>query len=76
MFPEVYPATIPTMNYACVTTGGVTILLRAWYLWKRSRGYEGPMFASDAPDETIKGVVGLDAKEEEVLRRHSITRVH
>lgn len=64
------------MNYACIITGGVTILLTAWYLRKRSREYEGPRFALDAPDDTINGVVGFAAKEEEVVRRHSVNRVH
>lgn len=76
MFPYVYPVSIPSMNYACVMTGGVTILLTAWYLWKRRRGYEGPRLALDAHDDIIKGVVGLTAKEEEAMRRHSIASAH
>ncbi|KAK0856101.1 hypothetical protein LTR03_001509 [Friedmanniomyces endolithicus] len=42
MFPYVYPAGVATMNYACVMTGGCTILLTFWYLYLWKTGtYEG-----------------------------------
>lgn len=72
MFPYVYPVTLETMNYACVMTGGITVLLTGWYLWKRTHGYVGPRVALDAHDDILKGVVGLSAKEEDRMRRASV----
>src|ERR1700761_2305461 len=65
MFPYVYPVTIVYMNYACVMSGGLTILLTIWYLWKRTHGYVGPKVILDGHDDIIKGVVGLTKEEEE-----------
>lgn len=76
MFPYVYPVGVESMNYACVMTGGITVLLTAWYLWKRSHGYVGPQLALDAQDDILKGVVGLSAKEEANMRRASVASVH
>lgn len=72
MFPYVYPVTIAYMNYACLMTGSLTILLTLWYLWKRTHGYIGPKVLLDGHDDIIKGVVGLTKEEEEVLRRGSL----
>ena len=72
MFPYVYPVTVPLMNYASVMTGGLTILLTFWYLWKRSHGYIGPKVVFDGQDDIMKGVVGLTADEEERLRQGSV----
>lgn len=69
MFPYVHPVTVTTMNYTCVMTGGTTILLAFWYLWKRNHGYEGPKVALDGHDDALKGLVGLTAEEEERLRK-------
>ncbi|KAK4579944.1 hypothetical protein LTR86_000145 [Recurvomyces mirabilis] len=71
MFPYVYPVDKATMNYACVMTGGCTILLTLWYLWKRSHGYEGPRVALNGHDDILTGVVGLSAKDEARLRSRS-----
>jgi choline transport protein len=71
MFPYVYPVDVTSMNYVCVMTGGSTLLLTFWYLWKRSHGYEGPKVALDGHDDILKGVVGLSALEEEKMRRRS-----
>lgn len=73
MFPYVYPVTVATMNYACVMSGGLTILLTFWYFYKRSRGYVGPRVLLDGRDDIIKGVVGLSAEEEENLRKNSVS---
>ena len=68
MFPYAMPVDAATMNYACVMTGGITIILAAWYLWKRSHGYVGPRVVLDASDDIMKGV----SKEEmEEKRRNS-----
>ena len=71
MFPYVYPVSASLMNYACVMSGGLTILITIWYLWKRTRGYVGPKVVLDGHDDIIKGVVGLSAEEEERLRQGS-----
>lgn len=74
MFPYSYPVDVELMNYACVMTGGVTILLTGWYLWKRSHGYEGPKVAMDADNDILTGVVGLSAGDEDKIRRESVFR--
>ncbi|KAK5123578.1 hypothetical protein LTR85_002616 [Meristemomyces frigidus] len=75
MFPYVYPVDVLTMNYACVMVGGITVLLTAWYIWKRTHGYEGPNVQQDAHDDILKGVVGLSPKDEERIRRASMASV-
>ncbi|KAH9836440.1 Choline transport protein [Teratosphaeria destructans] len=72
MFPYTYPATVENMNYACVMTVGITILLTMWYFWKRSRGYEGPIVVLEGHDDILEGVVGLSEEEEERLRRLAV----
>lgn len=72
MFPYVYPTTVASMNYACVMSGGLTILLTIWYLWKRTHGYVGPRVILDGHDDIVKGVVGLTREEENEMRRGSI----
>lgn len=47
------------MNYACVMSGGSTLLITIWYLWKRNHGYVGPQVVFNAHDDIVKGVVGL-----------------
>lgn len=71
MFPFVYPVDALTMNYASLMSGGLTILLTVWYLWKRTRGYEGPRVVLNGRDDVIKGLVGLSKEEEEEIRRRS-----
>ncbi|KAK0781856.1 hypothetical protein LTR75_010305 [Friedmanniomyces endolithicus] len=72
MFPYVYPAGVATMNYACVMTGGCTILLTFWYLYLWKTGtYEGPKVRLDAHNDVMTGVVGLSAEEEKRRRRSS-----
>ncbi|KAK0927999.1 hypothetical protein LTR29_017485 [Friedmanniomyces endolithicus] len=72
MFPYVYPVDVATMNYACVMTGGCTILLTFWYLYLWKTGtYEGPKVRLDAHNDVMTGVVGLSAEEEKRRRRSS-----
>lgn len=52
-FPYVLPVTPENMNYSVVMSGGLTILVGLFYLWKRNHGYEGPHVAMD-----IEGDVG------------------
>ena len=72
MFPYVYPVDVTLMNYACVMTVGISILLTGWYLWKRSHGYVGPRVALDGREDILKGVVGLTKLQEEDMRRTSV----
>lgn len=72
MMPYVYPATVKDMNYACVLSGGLTILLTIWYAWKRNRGYVGPQVPLDGRDDILTGVVGLSKGEQERIRRASV----
>lgn len=48
-------------------SGGITIILTGWYLWKRKHGYVGPKVIMDASDDVVKGVV-LTLEELRVLR--------
>ncbi|MCJ1382947.1 hypothetical protein MMC17_006060 [Xylographa soralifera] len=41
-FPYALPVTAANMNYSCLITGGLTIFIAAWWLWKGGRGYKGP----------------------------------
>jgi choline transport protein len=66
------PVNAATMNYACVMTGGITVLLTLWYLWKRRHGYVGPQVALEASDNILVGVAGLTKGEEEARRRQSV----
>jgi amino acid transporter len=60
-FPYAMPVDQVTMNYTCVTTGGFTIFIAAWWFWKRSHGYEGP-----------KVVLGTEAFAAENIRKGSV----
>ncbi|KAF2717998.1 putative choline transport protein [Polychaeton citri CBS 116435] len=71
MFPYALPVDATTMNYSCVMTGGITILLSLWYLWKRTRGYKGPAVLQEAHDDIMEGLVGLTKAEEEERRLRS-----
>ncbi|KAK8208550.1 amino acid/polyamine transporter I [Phyllosticta capitalensis] len=41
-FPYSMPVAAANMNYSSLIIGGLTILVGAWWLWIRSRGYVGP----------------------------------
>lgn len=42
-FPFSLPVSVQTMNYACVTTGGLSILVGVWWIILQFMGgYEGP----------------------------------
>jgi choline transport protein len=41
-FPFSMPVTAPTMNYASLITGGLTIFVALWWFWKSKHGYTGP----------------------------------
>ncbi|GAB7352326.1 hypothetical protein MBLNU459_g2772t1 [Dothideomycetes sp. NU459] len=73
MFPYSYPTSAATMNYSSVISGGVTIFLTMWYLWKRKHGYIGPRVVLDASDDMLMGVV-VATDEERERRRSSIVR--
>ncbi|KAF2638194.1 amino acid transporter [Massarina eburnea CBS 473.64] len=41
-FPYAVPFDAVSMNYASLITGGLTILVAAWWFWIRGKGYVGP----------------------------------
>ena len=47
------PYTLPTspqsMNYSSAIAGGITVLVTAWWFWKRKMGYEGPQLIPITP---------------------------
>jgi choline transport protein len=57
MFPYAIPFTAATMNYSSLMSGGLTIFITFWYLWKRNRGYVGPHVALDANNEIAKAIL-------------------
>ena len=62
-FPYALPVDAASMNYSCLMVGGLTIILTAWYLWKRTRGYVGPRVVLEAADnEAARGSVSLAAE--------------
>nr|POF04540.1 putative amino-acid permease c15c4.04c [Quercus suber] len=73
MFPYVQPTMVTGMNYASVMTGGSTVLLTLWYLWKRNHGYDGPRVALHGHDDISKGLVGLIEEQEEALRNAALS---
>ncbi|KAJ9658202.1 hypothetical protein H2201_007875 [Coniosporium apollinis] len=42
-FPYAMPFDAASMNYTCLITGGFTVFMTVWWLWKRTRGYTGPV---------------------------------
>ncbi|KAF2753131.1 amino acid transporter [Pseudovirgaria hyperparasitica] len=40
-FPYSMPFSAQTMNYSCVITGGLSIFVSMWYIYKRKNGYVG-----------------------------------
>lgn len=63
MFPYALPVDAATMNYSVVMSGGITILLGGWYLWKRTRGYVGPRVNMDASNNIMTGMVQVRAPD-------------
>ena len=59
MFPYALPVDAAHMNYSCLMTGGLTIFITLWYLWKRTRGYVGPHVLLDANNDIMKGVIDI-----------------
>lgn len=57
-FPFGMPTSALTMNYACLITGGLTIFIAAWYFWKRSRGYTGPLMLIEEVKQEAAGPAG------------------
>ena len=57
MFPYSLPVNAALMNYSCLMTGGLTIFISCWYLWKRNRGYVGPHVVLNAHDDIMKGII-------------------
>ena len=41
-FPYALPVDALSMNYASLITGGLTIFVGLWWLWRGRRGYKGP----------------------------------
>ena len=41
-FPYALPVDASSMNYASLITGGLTIFVGLWWLWRGRRGYRGP----------------------------------
>ena len=42
-FPYALPVSAGTMNYSCLITGGLTVFVGCWWLYKGGRGYKGPV---------------------------------
>ena len=68
-FPYAMPVDAQSMNYSCVMVGGLTIILTAWYFWKRTRGYVGPRVALEAVNNEVARVnMDLIAESEKTPR--------
>lgn len=78
MFPYALPLDLDlTMNWSCVMSGGLTIFITLWYLYKRNHGYVGPRVALEANNEVKRGFVGGHEAELEMKRRgQTIVPVH
>jgi choline transport protein len=62
-FPYAMPVNAASMNYSCLMSGGLTIFVSVWYLWKRDHGYMGPHVLLEANNEVTKGIVGIPVTE-------------
>ncbi|KAK5019804.1 amino acid/polyamine transporter I [Cryomyces antarcticus] len=61
-FPFALPASPANMNYSALMVGGITVLLTAGYVWKRTRGYVGPAPKLDAEDGVAVAAVRVVGK--------------
>ncbi|KAL9114141.1 MAG: hypothetical protein Q9227_001913 [Pyrenula ochraceoflavens] len=57
MFPFTLPVSAEEMNYSCVLTGGFTIFISLYYLWKRNHGYRGPQVVMEIEDDEATAMV-------------------
>ena len=55
-FPYALPVSAGTMNYSSLITGGLTMFISGWWLWKGSRGYIGPTSIIGPQPTEILGV--------------------
>lgn len=56
-FPYALPVDASNMNYSVLMSGGLTIILAVYYLWKRNHGYEGPHVHMEIEGEVMVGSV-------------------
>jgi len=56
-FPYSLPVSAANMNYSVLMAGGLTIIMGAYYIWKRTRGYEGPHVHMEIEGEVLVGSV-------------------
>ena len=61
-FPYSLPVAASDMNYSCLITGGLTIFIAMWWLWRGGRGYKGPQAIGRVVLPTIEDH-GLDSTE-------------
>jgi choline transport protein len=60
-FPYSMPVTAPLMNYTCLTSGGLTLFVGAWWFWKKSRGYVGPKALLEEEAKLIASTTKISA---------------
>lgn len=56
-FPYALPVSAQNMNYSVLMSGGLTIIVGIYYLWKRNHGYEGPHVHMEIEGEVMVGSV-------------------
>lgn len=56
-FPYALPVSAANMNYSVLMSGGLTIIVGIYYLWKRNHGYEGPHVHMEIEGEVMVGSV-------------------
>ena len=78
-FPYALPTSAASMNYSSLISGGLTIIVGVYYLWKRNHGYKGPHVLMEVEEEvmvvsaTTAGKAGREDWEDK-SRRRSINR--
>ncbi|OKL64246.1 hypothetical protein UA08_00062 [Talaromyces atroroseus] len=64
-FPYTMPTSATSMNYSSAITGGITILVTGWWLWKRKTDYVGPQMVVMNPvvPDNRPGSMEIDAHD-------------
>ena len=58
-FPYTLPTSVQSMNYSSVISGGLTIIVGVYYLWKRNHGYKGPQVAMEIEEDEAVAVITI-----------------
>ena len=64
-FPYALPVDAASMNYSSLMSGGLTIIVGVYYLWKRNHGYEGPHVLMEVEGDVMRANVSALRRRED-----------